>query len=66
MEHRLGGGYRRKIKTIDELCATVGQRPRKNTVVMCHGVFDLVHPGHIRHLVYAKAKADILVAESHG
>jgi cytidyltransferase-like protein len=29
---------------------------------MCHGVFDLVHPGHIRHLVYAKEKADILVA----
>jgi cytidyltransferase-like protein len=62
MEHRLGGSYRRKIKTIDELCAAVGSRPRKNTVVMCHGVFDLVHPGHIRHLVYAKEKADILVA----
>ena len=29
---------------------------------MCHGVFDLVHPGHIRHLLYAKEKADILVA----
>ena len=29
---------------------------------MCHGVFDLVHPGHIRHLLYAKSKADILVA----
>ena len=29
---------------------------------MCHGTFDLVHPGHIRHLLYAKSKADILVA----
>ena len=29
---------------------------------MCHGVFDVVHPGHIRHLLYAKSKADILVA----
>ena len=28
---------------------------------MCHGTFDLVHPGHIRHLIYAKSKADILV-----
>ena len=28
---------------------------------MCHGVFDVVHPGHVRHLVYAKNKADILV-----
>ncbi len=29
---------------------------------MCHGTFDLVHPGHVRHLLYAKSKADILVA----
>ena len=25
---------------------------------MCHGVFDLVHPGHIRHLSYAKSKTN--------
>ena len=29
---------------------------------MCHGTFDVVHPGHSRHLIYAKSKADILVA----
>ncbi len=29
---------------------------------MCHGVFDVVHPGHLRHLIYAKSKAQILVA----
>ena len=29
---------------------------------MCHGVFDVVHPGHIRHLAFAKSKADILIA----
>jgi len=29
---------------------------------MCHGTFDVVHPGHIRHLLYAKTKADILIA----
>jgi cytidyltransferase-like protein len=28
---------------------------------MCHGVFDVVHPGHVRHLIYAKSKADLLV-----
>src|ERR1700722_9084128 len=54
--------YRHKIKSVDELCAAVGPPPREKTVVMCHGVFDLVHPGHIRHLLYAKTKADILVA----
>ena len=29
---------------------------------MCHGVFDVVHPGHIRHFLHAKSKADILIA----
>lgn len=40
----------------------MGPRPRKRKVIMCHGVFDVVHPGHLRHLVYAKSKADVLVA----
>jgi rfaE bifunctional protein kinase chain/domain len=54
--------YQRKIKTADELRAIVGPRPRPRKVIMCHGVFDIVHPGHIRHLLYAKSKADILIA----
>ena len=52
----------RKIKTVGELRALLGPPPRENKVIMCHGTFDLVHPGHIRHLLYAKSKADILVA----
>lgn len=31
------------------------------TVALCHGVFDLVHPGHIIHLEQAKSMADVLV-----
>lgn len=58
--------FRRKIKTREELAAIIGPRPRKKTVIMCHGTFDLVHPGHIRHLMYAKSKADILVASLTG
>ena len=54
--------YRRKIKTPEELREVLGPRPRARQVIMCHGVFDLVHPGHIRHLMYAKGKADLLVA----
>lgn len=53
--------YRHKIKTVDELIKVIGTRPRKKKVIMCHGVFDVVHPGHLRHLIYAKSKADILV-----
>ncbi len=30
-------------------------------VVHCHGVFDLLHPGHIRHFQNAKRQGDILV-----
>ena len=58
--------FGRKVKTVEELCRIVGPRPRDRTIVMCHGVFDLVHPGHIRHLVYAKGKADVLVVSITG
>jgi rfaE bifunctional protein kinase chain/domain len=54
--------FRQKIKTLDELAAALGPRPRAKTVIMCHGTFDIVHPGHLRHLMYAKEKADLLVA----
>ena len=53
--------FQHKIKTREELKAIIGPFPRKQRVIMCHGTFDLVHPGHIRHLVFAKSKADILV-----
>jgi rfaE bifunctional protein kinase chain/domain len=54
--------YRHKVKSAEELRELLGPRPRAKRVIMCHGVFDVVHPGHIRHLLYAKSKADILVA----
>jgi bifunctional ADP-heptose synthase (sugar kinase/adenylyltransferase) len=54
--------YRHKIKTPEELRAIIGPPPREKRVIMCHGVFDVVHPGHVRHLLYAKSKADVLVA----
>jgi len=54
--------YHHKIKSAKELLEVIGPRPRARKVIMCHGVFDVVHPGHLRHLIYAKSKADILVA----
>ena len=53
--------YRHKIKTTPELLGIVGPFPHKKTVIICHGVFDVVHPGHVRHLAYAKTRADYLV-----
>lgn len=57
-----GSRYRHKIKTAAEIAGLIGDPPRKRKVIMCHGVFDVVHPGHLRHLLYAKSKADILIA----
>ena len=37
------------------------KKNKDKKIILCHGVFDIVHPGHIRHLIYAKEKADILV-----
>jgi rfaE bifunctional protein nucleotidyltransferase chain/domain len=54
--------YRHKIKTPVEIREVIGPPPRQRRVIMCHGVFDVVHPGHVRHLLYAKSKADILIA----
>jgi cytidyltransferase-like protein len=58
----LAQSFNHKIKTADELAELLGERPRQKKVILCHGVFDVVHPGHLRHLLYAKSKADILVA----
>ncbi|HRJ50357.1 MAG TPA: adenylyltransferase/cytidyltransferase family protein [Phycisphaerales bacterium] len=35
-------------------------------VVQCHGCFDIVHPGHIRHLRQAKAMGDVLLVSITG
>jgi rfaE bifunctional protein kinase chain/domain/rfaE bifunctional protein nucleotidyltransferase chain/domain len=54
--------FAHKIKSREELAALLGPRPRKRKAIMCHGTFDIVHPGHLRHLMYAKEKADVLIA----
>jgi rfaE bifunctional protein kinase chain/domain len=53
--------YGHKIKTAEELVEILGPPPRSKKAIMCHGVFDVVHPGHLRHLIYAKDHADILI-----
>jgi len=36
-------------------------RTQGKTVVLCHGVFDLLHYGHVEHLEDAKRQGDVLV-----
>jgi len=54
--------YLSKIVKPEEIIKKEGRFPRKKKKIsMCHGVFDLVHPGHIRHLSYAKSMSDKLI-----
>ena len=62
MYNELNQKYKNKILDCSNLLKKIGEHPRKIKVVMCHGVFDVVHPGHIRHLAFAKSKGNILVA----
>ena len=52
----------RKIKKVEELQEIIKKTKNNKKTVLCHGTFDIVHPGHIRHLMYAKEKGDILIA----
>lgn len=51
-----------KIVSFEELKKRVASFKKEGKkVVLCHGVFDLVHPGHILHFKSAKRHGDILV-----
>jgi rfaE bifunctional protein nucleotidyltransferase chain/domain len=44
-----------KILTVEQVSAAVrAAQQAGETVVQCHGCFDIVHPGHIRHLRHAR------------
>ena len=62
MDHESQKMFSHKIRTAAEIAKLIGDRPRSQKVIMCHGTFDVVHPGHVRHLLYAKTKAPILIA----
>ena len=51
-----------KIHTLDALAHTLAALKKKGKkIVHCHGVFDLMHPGHILHFQAAKKHGDVLV-----
>ncbi len=51
-----------KIKSIQEIQAVLETERRKGRkIIQCHGVFDLLHPGHFRHFREARAQGDLLV-----
>jgi len=50
------------ILTRDQAVRFVGeQRAADRRVVFTNGVFDILHPGHVRYLADAKAHGDVLI-----
>ncbi len=56
--------FLKKIMKLEDIIKVTDKFPRKKKIILCHGVFDIVHPGHMRHLIYAKKKADILIVST--
>jgi rfaE bifunctional protein nucleotidyltransferase chain/domain len=51
-----------KIKPFDELARLAAAlKAGGGTVVQCHGTFELLHPGHIRHLAEARKQGSHLI-----
>jgi rfaE bifunctional protein nucleotidyltransferase chain/domain len=56
-----------KIVTLSELSAELDSfREQGKRIVQCHGVFDLLHPGHLNYFRAAKREGDILVVTITG
>lgn len=55
-------GTRKKITELESLADTIAtMKSTGKRVVLCHGVFDLLHIGHIRHFEEARSYGDVLV-----
>ncbi len=56
-----------KVLSLDALLA-LRRRAKQDgrAVVHCHGCFDIVHPGHIRHLQFAARQGDVLLVSLTG
>jgi cytidyltransferase-like protein len=53
---------KKKIYNLNTLSQELSKlRKKKLKIVLCHGAFDLIHPGHLDHLNKAKKFGDILV-----
>lgn len=66
-------GFLRKIVTAERLREIMrdarqddGTGSAAPTFVQCHGCFDIVHPGHIRYLQFARDQGDRLIVSITG
>ncbi|MFQ5590660.1 MAG: PfkB family carbohydrate kinase [Phycisphaerae bacterium] len=60
-------GFQQKIVSLDALLSAASNaRKLGRTIVQCHGCFDIVHPGHIRYLEFARQQGAVLVVSLTG
>lgn len=51
-----------KILELEELARKIAElKSQGKKIVLCHGCFDLMHPGHIKYFQASKKMGDILV-----
>ena len=51
-----------KILELEKLAKRIEELKSKGKkIVLCHGCFDLMHPGHIKYFQASKKMGDILV-----
>lgn len=55
-----------RVVELDDLVREIDKVRGSKTIVHCHGVYDLLHPGHINHLNQARKLGDILVVTVTG
>ena len=54
--------YFKKILSTEQLKRKIfSEKKKNNKIVQCHGVFDLIHVGHIKYFQAAKREGDFLV-----
>lgn len=53
-----------KYNEIEKICSKLKKNKKK--IILCHGGFDFLHPGHLNHLKKAKSLGDILIVSTTG
>ena len=54
--------YQKKIISFKDIVSKIkSSRNKKEKIGLSHGVFDLLHLGHVAHFNEAKKKVDILI-----
>jgi len=66
MTHPAPGAPEKILSHAELMARRAAARAAGRKVVHCHGCFDIVHPGHIRHLRHARSQGDLLLVTLTG